>query len=78
MKLIKNFAFGAMYLISGVYSIGFALLMDLGARSVSGNPATVVTPDTLFPFEVAVFILFGFCFMAAAAYQFSHTLKQAS
>ncbi len=76
MKLIKNFAFGAMYLVSGVYSIGFALLMDFGARSVSGNPATIVTPDTLFPYEVALFVVFGLCFMIAAIYQFGHTLKQ--
>jgi len=71
---IRDFALGAFYLVSGVYSLGFSTFIDSTARSVSGNPAIVVTTDALFPYEVLAFSVFGVVFLAAAGYEFRKLL----
>jgi hypothetical protein len=39
MKLFKDFAFGAAYLVSGIYSLGFSMVLTGTTRAVSGNTA---------------------------------------
>jgi hypothetical protein len=74
MKLIKSFAIGLFYLVSGVYSIGFALFMEGLLRPVSGTWAYVMTPDVLFPYEVMLFAVFGVVFFVASFFQFRSAL----
>ena len=69
MKLVKSFALGSFYIVSGVYSLGFALFMDGLLRPVSGTQAYVMTPDAIFPYEVTLFAIFGVVFFAAAFFQ---------
>ena len=78
MRVVKDFAFGAFYLVSGIYSIGFGVFINLGARAVSGNPAFVTSPDGLFPFEVLLFVSFGLIFLVAAGLHFRTTIRSAS
>ena len=75
MKLIKSFALGTFYLVSGVYSLGFALFMDGLLRPVSGTRAYVMTPDALFPYEVTLFAVFGAVFLTAAFFQLRLSLR---
>ena len=77
MKLIKSFALGTFYLVSGVYSLGFALFMDGLLRPVSGTRAYVMTPDALFPYEVTLFAVFGAVFLTAAFFQLRLSLRLA-
>ena len=74
MKLIKSFALGAFYLVSGVYSVGFSMFIDGLMRPVSGSQAYVMAPDAFFPYEVMLFGLFGVAFFVAAFFQFRHSL----
>ena len=74
MKSIKEFAFGAFYLVSGVYSLGFGLFLD-GRLGVSGNPAFVMTPDALFPVELGLFVMFGLVFLGASFFQFKKSFS---
>ena len=74
MKLIKSFLLGSFYLVSGVYSVGFALFMEGLLKPVSGPQAFVMSPDALFPYEVALFTTFGVVFLAASFYQFRNAL----
>ena len=78
MKPIKDFAFGALYLVSGIYSIGFSLLMSGVARPVSGQIAYIPVPDALFPYEVMAFVLFGVAFIVASFYHFVSSLRELS
>ena len=78
MRFVKDFVFGAFYLISGIYSIGFSLMLVYTTRPVSGNPAFFTATDRLFPFEVGLFVLFGAIFVAAAAYHFIRTVRASS
>jgi hypothetical protein len=77
MKLVKSFALGSFYLVSGVYSVGFAMFIDGLLRPVSGTRAYVMTPDTLFPYELMSFTIFGLVFLAAAYFQFRSALGTA-
>jgi hypothetical protein len=70
MRLPKGFVFGALYLVSGIYSIGFSLVMSGVTQPMSGKTAYIPVPDSLFPFEVIAFALFGALFLAASAYHF--------
>ena len=74
MGLVKSFALGSFYLVSGVYSIGFSLFIDGLMRPVSGTRAFVMAPDALFPYEVVLFAAFGIAFFVAAFFQFRSTL----
>jgi len=74
MKLIKSFLLGSFYLVSGVYSVGFALFMEGLLRPVSGTQAYVMSPDSLFPYEVLLFAIFGVVFLTASLYQFWNAL----
>ena len=74
MKLVKGLVLGSFYLVSGVYSLGFALFMDGFLRPVSGARAVVVTPDAIFPYEVTLFTFFGLAFFVASFFQFRSAL----
>jgi len=74
MKLIKSFLLGSFYLVTGVYSVGFALFMEGLVRPVSGTQAYVMSPDALFPYEVLLFTIFGVVFLSASFYQFWNAL----
>ena len=78
MKFVKDFVFGAVYLVSGIYSIGFSFMLVYTTRPVSGNPAFFTVTDSLFPFEVGLFVLFGIAFVAAAAYHFLRSAEAPS
>ena len=78
MNSIKGFAFGAFYLVSGVYSVGFSLVMSGIAQSSSGRTAYIPVPDGLFPFEVLAFALFGAVFIGAAFYHFRMSFRAVS
>ena len=78
MKLVKDFVFGAIYLVSGIYSIGFSLMLVYTTRPVSGNPAFFTVADSLFPFEIGLFVLFGAAFVAAAAFHFIRSVEASS
>lgn len=75
MKIPKDLAFGALYLVSGIYSIGFSAVMAGVAQPMSGKTAYIPTPDGLFPFEVATFAIFGTAFLAASIYHFRITFQ---
>jgi hypothetical protein len=77
LRPIRSFVFGAFYLISGIYSLGFSLFMEGAVKPLSGNPAIVVSPDALFPFEVMLFASFGAVFLAAAVFEFRRTIRVA-
>ena len=74
----KNFAFGAIYLVSGIYSIGFSLVMSGVTQPLSGKTAYIPIPDRLFPFEIVTFALFGAVFLAASYYHFRLTCQTLS
>jgi hypothetical protein len=74
MKLVRTFALGLFYLVSGIYSLGLALFMDGLLRPVSGTQAYVMTPDAIFPYEVMLFTIFGGIFLFAALFQFKSSL----
>ena len=73
MKFAKDFAFGALYLVSGIYSVGFSLVISGVAQPLSGKTAYIPVPDGLFPVEVVMFTLFGAVFFAASLYHFRIT-----
>ena len=75
MGTVKDFVFGAFYLVSGVYSLGFSVLLVYTTQPISGNPAIIAVRDSLFPFEVALFAVFGATFVIAAAYHFSRGIR---
>ena len=77
MKLVKSFALGTFYLVSGVYSMGFSLFIDGLMKPVSGAQAYVMSPDKLFPYEVMLFAAFGVAFFIASFFQFRSTLGMA-
>lgn len=70
MKFPKDFLFGTLYLVSGIYSVGFSLMLIETTRPISGNPAFFTETDALFPLEVSIFMAFGAAFIASAAYHF--------
>jgi hypothetical protein len=70
LRFPKGFVFGALYLISGIYSIGFSLVMAGVTEPMSGKTAYIPVPDGLFPFEVIAFALFGTLFLGASVYHF--------
>jgi len=75
LKLFKDFAFGAVYLVSGIYSIGFSMALTGATRALSGTTAYVTVPDGLFPFEVLLFTLFGLAFLSASFYHFRSSIR---
>lgn len=78
MKPPKDFVLGAIYLISGIYSLGFSLVMAGAAEPLSGRVAYVPVPDGLFGFEVAAFTTFGLIFVIASVYHFLATYRSFS
>ena len=78
MKLLKDFALGALYLVSGIYSVGFSIVMTGIVRPLSGRTAYIPVPDGLFPIEVVTFVVFGVLFVAASFYQFRMTFQALS
>jgi hypothetical protein len=78
LKLFKDFAFGAIYLVSGIYSLGFSLVLVYTTQPVSGNPAVYTVRDAVFPFEVALFAAFGAIFVAAAVYHLMRSVRALS
>lgn len=77
MNRIRDFLFGTFYLTSGIYSLGFSLMLIDTTRPLNGNPAFFVVPDALFPIEVTLFAVFGICFIASAAYHFLRSIQTA-
>jgi hypothetical protein len=75
MRSLKVFVFGAFYLVSGIYSLGLSLFMEGKVLPVSGYTAYVTAPDSLFPFEVALFELFGVLFIAASFFEFRKSIR---
>ena len=75
MKLPKDFVFGMLYLVSGIYSLGFSVVMIGVTQPLSGKTAYIPVPDQLFPFEVLTFALFGMIFLAASFYHFRTTFQ---
>jgi hypothetical protein len=75
LKSVKDFLLGAFYLVSGIYSLGFGVLIGTQPRSISGNPAYVLAPDALLPYEIALFIFIGVAFLAAAYFQFLNVVR---
>ncbi|HEV2138964.1 MAG TPA: hypothetical protein VGR53_08980 [Nitrososphaerales archaeon] len=75
MKLFKDFAFGAAYLVSGIYSLGFSMVLTGATRAISGSTAFVDVPDGLFPLEVMLFTLFGLAFLGASFYHFHASVR---
>jgi len=78
MKPPKDFLFGAFYLISGIYSLGFSAVMTGVAQPLSGRTAYIPVPDGLFPFEVVAFAVFGAVFLVASFYHFRLGLRSVS
>ena len=70
--------FGALYLVSGIYSVGFSVIMIGVAQPLSGRTAYIPVPDGLFPLEVVTFALFGAVFLAASFYHFRLSLRAVS
>jgi hypothetical protein len=75
LRSLKVFVFGAFYLVSGIYSLGLSLFMEGKVLPVSGYTAYVTSPDSLFPYEVALFALFGGIFLAASFFEFRRSLR---
>jgi hypothetical protein len=75
LKSLKLFVFGAAYLVSGIYSLGLSLFMEGKVMPVSGYTAYVTAPDLLFPYEVALFTLFGGLFIAASFFEFRKSIR---
>jgi len=73
LSLPKDLLFGAIYLVSGIYSVGFSAVMLGVTQPLSGKTAYIPVPDGLFPFEVVTFALFGVIFLAASFYHFRMT-----
>ena len=71
----KDFVFGSLYLVSGIYSVGFSVVMSGMVQPLSGKTAYIPVPDGLFPFEVGTFALFGTVFLVAAFFHFRMILK---
>ncbi|MDA4123920.1 MAG: hypothetical protein OK438_00525 [Thaumarchaeota archaeon] len=78
MKLVKDFAFGALYLVSGIYSVGFSMALTGATKALSGRTAFVPVPDGLFPYEVLLFGLFGVVFLGASLYHFRMGFRSVS
>jgi hypothetical protein len=75
LKFVKDFAFGAFYLVSCVYSFGFSITLTNLVRPVSGYTAYIPVPDGLFSYEVLAFAVFGVVFAAASVYHFRMSLR---
>ena len=75
MRVVQDFVFGAFYLVSGIYSLGFCLMLVYTTQPISGNPAVYTVRDAIFPFEVALFAAFGAVFVAASAYHIVRSLR---
>ena len=75
MQSLRVFAFGAIYLVSGVYSLGLSLFMQGRVQPVSGYTAFVMQPDPLFPYEVLLFMAFGSIFIIASFFEFKRSLR---
>jgi hypothetical protein len=75
LKLPKDFVFAGFYLVSGIYSLGFSVVMTGITKPLSGRTAYIPVPDGLFPFEVATFAVFGAVFLAASFYHFRVGLR---
>ena len=73
---IRNFALGTFYLVSGIYSLGFALFIEGLVRPISGTTAMVTATDAMFPYEMVLFGLFGAVFLLAAGAEFRRTLRR--
>ena len=73
--MIKDFVFGTFYLVSGIYSFGFSLVLVYTTQPISGNPAVYTVRDAIFPFEVCLFAVFGAIFVTAAAYHIIRSVK---
>ena len=78
MKSLKDFSFAAIYLVSGIYSLGFSMVMMGAAQPLSGRTAYIPVPDGLFPFEVLAFAAFGAVFLLASIYHFRLGLRAVS
>jgi hypothetical protein len=52
--------------------------MEGRVAPISGSTAYVVVPDSLFPYEVTLFLMFGGIFITAALYEFRKSLSLAS
>ena len=78
MKFSKDFALGAIYLVSGIYSVGFSVAMTGVVQPLSGKTAYIPVPDGFFPFEVGIFALFGSIFFIASFFHFRMVLKSPS
>ena len=70
--------FGVLYLVSGIYSVGFSGAMIGVTQPLSGKTAYIPVPDGIFPFEVVTFALFGTIFLAASFYHFRTTFRSLS
>jgi len=75
MKSVRDFAFGAFYLVSGIYSMGFGLVLLGIVQPVSGNRAYIPIADGIFPFEVSAFVLFGALFLGASVLHFRSSFR---
>jgi hypothetical protein len=75
LKLPKDFVFGSLYLVSGIYSVGFSAVMTGVAQPLSGKTAYIPVPDGLFPIEVGTFALFGTIFLVASFFHFRTILR---
>ena len=75
MWSLKVFLFGAIYLVSGIYSLGLSLFMEGMVAPISGYTAFVMVPDPLFSYEVALFVSFGGIFIAASFFEFMRSFR---
>ena len=78
MKPLKDFTFAAFYLVSGIYSLGFSVVMTGVTTPLSGRTAYIPIPDGLFPFELLAFAVFGAVFLVASYYHFRLGLRAVS
>jgi hypothetical protein len=75
LRSFQVFVFGAVYLVSGIYSLGLSLFMEGKVMPVSGYTAYVTAPDALFPYEVALFTIFGVLFIIASFFEFRKSVR---
>ena len=75
LRSLRVFVFGALYLVSGIYSLGLSLFMEGRVAPISGYTAFVMVPDPLFPYEVALFFSFGGIFIAASFLEFMRSFR---
>jgi hypothetical protein len=66
---------GALYLVSGIYSVGFSMALSGATRALSGRTAYVPVPDGLFPYEVMLFAFFGVVFLGTSLYHFRMSFR---